>query len=73
VTTSLIVLACELLFSAALGLGAALWYDHKGLDRLSPDLIGCINRTVDQAVADRAGRTEAGPAIGAGQPSDSRR
>ena len=35
-TTSLIVLACEVLFWAALGLAATLWYDHKGLERLSP-------------------------------------
>ncbi len=55
---SLIVLVCELLFWAALGLAATLWYDQRGLDRLSPDLIGYINRTVDQAVVDRAGRAE---------------
>jgi YhgE/Pip-like protein len=57
-TTSLIVLICEVLFWAALGLAAALWYDRKGLDRLSPDLIGYINRTVDQAVADGARRAQ---------------
>jgi hypothetical protein len=43
----------------------------KGLYRLSPDLIGYINRTVDQAVAARTGERKAGPAIGAGQTSGS--
>jgi hypothetical protein len=57
-TTSLIVLACEVLFWAALGLAATLWYDRKGLVRLSPDLIGYIDRAVDQAVADRTHKTE---------------
>jgi len=49
-TTSVIVLVCEVAFWAALGFGAAIWYDRKGLDRLSPELITYINRTVDQAV-----------------------
>jgi len=70
-STSLIALGCEVLFWAGLGLAAALWYDHKGLDRLSPDLIGYINRTVDHAVGDRTGRTEAGHTIGATQTSES--
>lgn len=69
-STSVIVLACEVAFWAGLGLAAALWYDHKGLDRLSPDLIGYINRTVDQAVADRPGRTESGHTIRATQTSE---
>jgi YhgE/Pip-like protein len=66
-TTSLTVLACEVLFWAALGLAATFWYDRKRLDRLSPDLIGYINRTVDQAVADRGSQAESapGPAVGA--------
>jgi YhgE/Pip-like protein len=62
-TTSLIVLACEALFWAALGLAATLWYDHKGLDRLSPTLIGYINRAADQAVADRSDETGAGSSV----------
>jgi YhgE/Pip-like protein len=52
-TTSLIVLVCEIAFWAALGFAASLWYDHKGLDRISPDLIEYINHTVDDAVAER--------------------
>jgi len=59
-TTSLTVLACEVLFWAALGLAATLWYDHKRLDRISPELIGYINRTADQAVAERTNATDAG-------------
>ncbi len=54
-TASLVVLACEIIFWAAVGLGAALWYDHKRLDRISPDLIEYIDHTVDHAVAERAG------------------
>jgi hypothetical protein len=42
-----------------------------GLDRLSPSLIGYIDRTVDQAVADRAGKTAAGHTIGATQTGES--
>jgi YhgE/Pip-like protein len=59
-TTSLTVLACEVLFWAALGLAATLWYDHKGLDRISPELIAYINHTVDQAMAERTEATDAG-------------
>jgi YhgE/Pip-like protein len=51
--TSLIVLVCEIIFWATLGLGAAFWYDHKRLDRISPDLIAYIDHTVDTAVAER--------------------
>jgi YhgE/Pip-like protein len=52
-TTSLIVLVCEIAFWAALGLAATFWYDHKRLDRISPDLIDYIDHTVDRAVAER--------------------
>ena len=53
-TTSLVVLICEIVFWGALGLAAAFWYDHKRLDRISPDLIEYIDHTVDHAVAERA-------------------
>jgi len=52
-TTSLIILATEIIFWAALALAAALWYDHRRLDRISPDLIEYIDHTVDHAVAER--------------------
>jgi YhgE/Pip-like protein len=55
-TTSLIVLACEIVFWATLGLTAAFWYDHQRLDRISPDLIAYIDRTVDQAIAERTSK-----------------
>jgi YhgE/Pip-like protein len=53
-TTSLVVLVCEIAFWAALGIAATYWYDRKRLDRISPDLIGYIGDTVDRAVAERA-------------------
>jgi YhgE/Pip-like protein len=52
-TASLTVLTLEIIFWGVLGLTAARWYDRRGLDRLSPDLIGSINRAVDHAVAER--------------------
>jgi len=52
-TTSLIFLVAATIFWAALGLAVAFWYDRRGLDRLSPDLIEYINRTVDHAVSER--------------------
>jgi uncharacterized phage infection (PIP) family protein YhgE len=52
-TTSLTVLASELVFWAAVGLGAAFWYDHRRLDRISPDPIDPLHRTDGRATADR--------------------
>jgi YhgE/Pip-like protein len=53
-THSVIVLALEVLFWAAVGLGVSRWYDRKHLDRISPDLISFIHRTVDHAAVERA-------------------
>jgi YhgE/Pip-like protein len=53
-TTSLIVLVCEIAFWALVGLAGTYWYDRKRLDRISPDLIQYIDHTVDRAVAERA-------------------
>jgi YhgE/Pip-like protein len=53
-THSVIVLALEVLFWAAVGLGASRWYDRKHLDRISPDLISFIHRTVNHAAVERA-------------------
>jgi YhgE/Pip-like protein len=53
-STSLLVLVCEIAFWAALGITATYWYDHKRLDRISPEVIGYIGDTVDRAVAERA-------------------
>jgi uncharacterized phage infection (PIP) family protein YhgE len=49
-TTSLIVLASELFFWAAVGLGVMFWYDRKRPDRISsPDLIDPLGRTDGRA------------------------
>ncbi len=53
-TTSLIILVCEIFFWVALGLAATAWYDHKGLDRISPELIGYIDAAVDRAIAEHS-------------------
>lgn len=53
-TTSLIVITCELVFWALVGLGFAAWYDHRRLDRISPDLLSFIERAVDEREAERA-------------------
>lgn len=51
-TTSLIVVAADLVFWALLGLGFAAWYDHRRLDRISPDLLSYIERSVAQRDAE---------------------
>jgi ABC-type multidrug transport system permease subunit len=52
-TASVIILASEITFWGALGLAATLWYDHRRLDRISPDLIEYFDLTVDHAVVER--------------------
>ena len=52
-TGSLVILISAIVFWGALGLAAAFWYDHRRLDRISPELIEYIDRTVDHAVAQR--------------------
>jgi YhgE/Pip-like protein len=52
-TTSFTVLACSLVFWAAVGLGATLWYDHDRPDRISPDPIDPVHRTDGRHVAER--------------------
>jgi hypothetical protein len=56
-STSVIILGCQIIFWVALGLAATIWYDRTGLDRISPDLIDYIDRTVDRAIAERPRRT----------------
>ena len=54
-----LVLASELLVAVVAGLAITSWYDHKGLYRLSPDLITFVSRVADERaalVAARAGR-----------------
>jgi uncharacterized phage infection (PIP) family protein YhgE len=44
-TTSLIVLACSLVFWAAVGLGVTFWYDRQRPERISADPIDALHRT----------------------------
>jgi YhgE/Pip-like protein len=69
-THSFVVLALEFVFWAIFGLGFTSWYDHRKLDRLSPDLILAINRRTDQIVAERSEASSDGPeAAGSDIPS----
>jgi uncharacterized phage infection (PIP) family protein YhgE len=51
-TTSLIVLACSLVFWAAVGLGVSFWYDHRDPERITPDPTELPDRTNGRAVAE---------------------
>jgi YhgE/Pip-like protein len=53
-THSLIVVACELVFWMIVGAAFTSWYDHKRLDRISPDLINYIGDMVAQRQAEAA-------------------
>jgi YhgE/Pip-like protein len=48
-THSLIVIAAELVFWAALGLAITSWYDRRKLDRISPDILSYVERAIDGA------------------------
>jgi YhgE/Pip-like protein len=45
-TRSLIVLSIELLFWVAVGIAITTWYDRKKLDRMRPELLAFLNRSV---------------------------
>jgi uncharacterized phage infection (PIP) family protein YhgE len=53
-TTSLIVLACEFVFWAAVGLAATVWYDRRHPDRISPNPINPLDHTHDHPIASPA-------------------
>jgi YhgE/Pip-like protein len=53
-THSLILIACELVFWALVGLAVTGWYDRKGLYRMSPDLFARVSRAIDRAVQEEA-------------------
>jgi YhgE/Pip-like protein len=53
-TQSLLVIACELVFWVIVGVGFTVWYDRRGLDRISPDLLSYIERSVAQRQAEVA-------------------
>ena len=52
-THSLVVIGVELLFWGAVGLAVTSWYDHKRLDRISPDLLGYVERAIDGRLEER--------------------
>jgi YhgE/Pip-like protein len=47
-THSLVVIASELVFWAAVGLAIASWYDRRKLDRISPDILSYIGQAIDR-------------------------
>jgi YhgE/Pip-like protein len=49
-THSLIVIACELLFWALLGLLVTGWYDRRKLDRISPAALAAVDRSIESTV-----------------------
>jgi uncharacterized phage infection (PIP) family protein YhgE len=52
-TTSLTVLASELVFWAAVAVAATLWYDHRRPDRITPDPTDPFHRTNGREGAER--------------------
>jgi hypothetical protein len=48
---AVIVIGAELAVWALLGLGVTRYYDHRGLDRLSPKLLALVHQTVEEARA----------------------
>jgi YhgE/Pip-like protein len=59
-TTSLIVLTGQLVFWAAIGLGASFWYDHRRLERISPDPTDPLDLTGGRATGEAGRRTSLG-------------
>src|SRR5262249_33195931 len=53
-TTSLIVLAGELVFWAAVGVAATFWYAHRRPNRIAPDPTDPLHRANRRQVAERA-------------------
>jgi uncharacterized phage infection (PIP) family protein YhgE len=54
-THSLIVLACELLFWALVGLLVTGLYDRRKLDRISPATLAAVDQTIGRGAAGQAG------------------
>ena len=52
-THSLVVIALELLFWAIVAVAATSWYDHRKLDRISPELLSFIERAADERAQER--------------------
>jgi hypothetical protein len=47
--TAVIVIGAELVFWALVGLGVTRYYDHRGFDRLPPNILALVNKTVREA------------------------
>jgi YhgE/Pip-like protein len=47
-THSLLVIAAELVFWAAVGLAVTSWYDRRKLDRISPDILSYVGQAIDR-------------------------
>jgi YhgE/Pip-like protein len=47
-THSLVVIAAELAFWAAVGLGMTSWYDRRKLDRISPDILDYVEQAIER-------------------------
>jgi YhgE/Pip-like protein len=52
-THALIMVVAETIFWATIGLAVTGWYDRKRLDRISPDVLAAVNRSIDEAIAQR--------------------
>jgi ABC-type multidrug transport system permease subunit len=72
-THSFIVIACELVFWALLGLAVTSWYDRRKLYRMTPDLFAYVQRAIDQRVQERAAPEPSTAAAGRGTPDGSGR
>lgn len=47
-THSLVVVASELVFWAAIGVGITGWYDRRKLDRISPDILEYVGQAIER-------------------------
>jgi uncharacterized phage infection (PIP) family protein YhgE len=45
---AVVVLGIELVFWLSVGLAFTSWYDHKKLDRLSPEILAYVHRAVSE-------------------------
>jgi len=54
-THAVLVLICELVFWAAVGLLVTSWYDRRKMDRIAPEVLEIVNRAIDRGVAEGRG------------------
>jgi YhgE/Pip-like protein len=72
-THSFIVIACELVFWALVGLAVTSWYDRRKLYRMTPDLFAYVQRAIDQRAQERAALEPSTAAAGRAAPDVSGR